>query len=195
MKSAKTVNKAVGAIWAVWAIWYLIFPYSKSSFPEHNWPLFKLFKKRARHTRSLQNKKRIICWPTKGRRRVCRKKKHRVNINTFSSAAAPLLKSSYIELGKSKSKVEKSRWYLLCLGFSQFLGSQENDRKITWKSINFIYGNPLVFPSLKKSRKDDGFIITLSQKSTIPGVLTLLLSSDGIVWQNFSRDAYKWDRG
>ena len=30
-------------------------------------------------------------------------------------------------------------------------------------------------------RKDDGFIITLSQKSTIPGVLTLLLSSDGII--------------
>ena len=45
-------------------------------------------------------------------------------------------------------------------------------------------------------RKDDGFIITLSLKSTIPGVLTLLLSSDGIiVWRNFSRDAYKWDRG
>ena len=85
-KSVKSVNKAVG----LFDSWYF-------RIPNHLFPFVQLtslqtLQKTRKTTYSLQNKKHI-CWPTK-RRRVC-KKKHRVNNNTFSSAAAPLLKSSY----------------------------------------------------------------------------------------------------
>jgi len=73
--------------------------------------------------------------------------------------------------------------------------AKKNKKLVSTRIYSYLRKTVSLSLSNNNSRKDDGFIITLSQKSTIPGVLTLLLSSDVIVWRNFSRDAYKWDRG
>jgi len=59
--------------------------------------------------------------------------------------------------------------------------AKKNKKLVSTRIYSYLRKTGSLSLSNNNSRKDDGFIITLSQKSTIPGVLTLLLSSDVIV--------------